>query len=116
MTQSPNDSNDAKRLKEKRERAISVMRYFVMIQQQVQDSRDPQEISQKGQKVLDVLAQPLATQHFGRFIAIEVDSGEYFLGDTVIEATRKAQAQYPGKIFFLGRIGYRTAYTFKGRR
>jgi hypothetical protein len=84
--------------------------------QQVQASLDSQAISQKGQKVLDALAQTLETQHFGRFIAIEADSGEYFLGDTAIEATRKAQAKYPGKIFFLGRIGYRTAYTFKGRR
>ena len=84
--------------------------------QQVQDRLDSQEISQKGQKVLDTLPQPLVTQHFGRFIAIDAESGAYFLGDTAIEATRKAQAQYPGKIFFLGRIGYRTAYTFKGRR
>jgi hypothetical protein len=88
---------------------------FCMMQQ-VQDNLVPQGISQKGQKILDVLAQTLAAQHFGRFIAIEVDSGEYFLGGSVIEATRKAQATYPGKIFFLGRIGYRTAYTFKGRR
>ncbi len=84
--------------------------------QQVHERPDPQEISKKGQRVLDALVQELATQHFGRFIAIEADSGEYFLGDTVIEATRKAQAKHPGKIFFLGRIGYRTAYTFKGRR
>ena len=83
---------------------------------QVQERPVPYEISKKGQRVLEALAQELATKHFGRFIAIETDSGEYFIGDTVIEATRKAQAKYPGKIFFLGRIGYRTAYTFKGRR
>jgi len=84
--------------------------------QQVQERPDPHAISQKGQKVLDALAQALAAQHFGQFIAIEADSGDYFLGATAIEATRKAQAKHPGKIFFLGRIGYRTAYTFKGRR
>jgi hypothetical protein len=84
--------------------------------QQVQERPDPQEISKKGQRVLEALAQEVATRHFGQFIAIEPDSGEYFLGDTAIAATRQAQAKYPGKIFFLGRIGYRTAYTFKGRR
>ena len=84
--------------------------------QQVQEQPDPHEISKKGQRVLEALSQELEKQHFGQFIAIEADSGEYFIGDTVIEATRKAQAKYPGKIFFLGRIGYRTAYTFKGRR
>lgn len=84
--------------------------------QQVQERPDTHEISKKGQRVLEAISEELAKQHFGRFIAIEVDSGEYFIGDTVIDATRKAQAKHPGKIFFLGRIGYRTAYTFKGRR
>lgn len=84
--------------------------------QQIQDQPPIHEISQKGQRVLEALLQELKGKHFGRFIAIEVDSGEYFLGDTAVEATRKAQAKHPGKIFFLGRIGYRTAYTFKGRR
>jgi hypothetical protein len=45
-----------------------------------------------------------------------VDSEDYFVGGTAIEATRKAQVKHPGKIFFLGRIGYPAAYTFKGRR
>lgn len=84
--------------------------------QQVQKRPDPHEISKKGQRILETLAQELATKHFGRFIAIEPDSAEYFIGGTAIEATRQAQAKYLGKIFFLGRIGYRTAYTFKGRR
>ena len=84
--------------------------------QQIQERPDPREISKKGQKVLEAILQELATKHFGRFIAIEVASRDYFIGDTVIEVTRKAQVKYPGKIFFLGRIGYRTAYTFKGRR
>lgn len=83
---------------------------------QIQERADPYEISKKGRKVLETLTPELEKKHFGQFIAIDADSGEYFIGDTVIEATRKAQAQYPGKIFFLGRIGYRTAYTFKGRR
>lgn len=84
--------------------------------QQIQEQPDPHEISRKGQRVLEAISQELEKQHFGRFIVIEADSGDYFIGDTVIEATRKAQAKHSGKIFFLGRIGYRTAYTFKGRR
>lgn len=84
--------------------------------QQVQEWPDTREIAQKGQKVFESLTQELEKQHFGQFIAIEVDSGEYFIGDTGIKATRKAQTRFPGKIFFLGKIGYRTAYSFKGRR
>ena len=74
------------------------------------------EISVKGQRILDSLSEKVVEEHFGQFIAIEVDSGDYFIGDTAIEATQKARGKYSDKIFFLGRIGYRTAYTFKGRR
>jgi len=84
--------------------------------QQIQEQPDTHEISKKGQRILDTISEESVKQHFGRFVAIEVDSGEYFIGDTVIEATRKAQAKHPGKVFFLGRIGYRAAYTFKGHR
>lgn len=84
--------------------------------QQVQEWSDTHEITKRGQKVLEAVSQELEKTDFGRFIAVEVYSGEYFIGDSVIEATRKARARHPGRIFFLGRIGYRTAYTFKGRR
>jgi hypothetical protein len=74
------------------------------------------EISVKGQRILDSLPAEVVEEHFGKPVVIEVDSEEYFIGDTPIEATKKAKEKYPDKIFFLGRIGYRTAYTFKGRR
>ncbi len=83
---------------------------------QVQERPDVREISKKGQRVLEGIPAELREAYFGRFIAIEVDSGDYFIGDTAIEATRKAQVEHPGKIFFLGRLGFPTAYTFKGRR
>ncbi|MFW0859482.1 MAG: hypothetical protein AAGB97_04780 [Dehalococcoidia bacterium] len=50
-----------------------------------------------------------------KFVAIEVDSDDYFIGDTSVEASRKARSKYPGKVFYLGRIGYRAAVSFKGR-
>jgi len=82
----------------------------------VQERPNVREISTKGQRILEAVLEELEEEHFGRFIAIEVDSGEYFIGDTAIEATRKARVKHPSKVFFLGRIGYPTAYTFKGRR
>jgi hypothetical protein len=84
--------------------------------QQVQKPPDIHQISKKGRKIFETISPELKEEHHGRFVAIEADSGDYFIGETGIAATRKAQAQYPGKIFFLGRIGYRTAYSFKGRR
>lgn len=82
----------------------------------VQEQLSLREVSERGQNILETLPEELKEQHFGQFIAIEVDTGQYFIGDTAIEATREAQRKHPDKIFFLGRIGYPTAYTFKGRR
>ena len=84
--------------------------------QHAQEQADIHEIPQKGQPIFEALSQKLAETHLGQFVSIEVDSGDYFLGETGIEATRKAQEKFPGKVFFLGRLGYRTAYSFKGRR
>lgn len=82
----------------------------------VQKWPNTHELAKKGRQLFESLSPELMEKHRGQLIAIDVDSGEYFIGETGIEATRKAQVKYPGKIFFLGRIGFRTAYTFKGRR
>ena len=73
-------------------------------------------IAREGKRLLESIQGQFGEQDHGKFVAIDVDSGEYFLGETAIEATEKARAKHPGKVFYLGRIGYRTAFTFKGRR
>ncbi len=49
----------------------------------------------------------------GMIAVIEPDSGEYFLGKTLLEALKKAEAQYPNKIFYSIRIGYPFAHQLK---
>ena len=73
-------------------------------------------ISVKGQKILDDVSKKLEREHFGKVVIIEVESGDYFIGETPIEATKKAKEKYPDKVFFQGKIGYKTCYTFKGRK
>lgn len=73
-------------------------------------------ISVKGQKILDDVSKKLEREHFGKVIVIEVESGDYFIGEIPIEATKKAKEKYPDKVFFQGKIGYKTCYTFKGRK
>jgi hypothetical protein len=55
-------------------------------------------------------------KYHDQFVVTEADSGDYFIGKAEMEANQKAREKHPGKVFFLGRIGYPTAYTFKGRR
>ncbi len=69
----------------------------------------------KGQKIYDhTLKAVLEPQHAGKFVAIEPDSGRYFLADTGIAALRAARAEIPGRLFYLVRIGHRAAYNIGG--
>jgi hypothetical protein len=52
----------------------------------------------------------LETQHRDRFVAIEPESGEYFLGDTFDEAVQAARAKHPTRLSHTIRIGHRAVF------
>jgi len=73
-------------------------------------------IGKKGRQIFRELSPEFVENHRGEFMAIDVDSGEWFLGKTGLEATKKARDKYPGKVFFLGRIGHQATYIRKGHQ
>ena len=81
---------------------------------QVYYPRQIRHISKVGKQLFEKLDPELREKYDGKFIAIEVDSGDYFIGETGIDASKKGKEKYPDKIFFLGRIGHRAAYKFRG--
>jgi len=46
----------------------------------------------------------------GKIVAVEVESGEYFIGDTVLDAAGKGRAKHPDKVFHFFRIGFPSVY------
>lgn len=72
---------------------------------------NPEQIAEKGEEVYRKIKARLEKKHRGEFAAIEVDTGDYFLGDDQIEAVEKAKKKFPNKIFYFVRIGFPTAYT-----
>ena len=56
----------------------------------------------------------LETQHRNRFVAIEPESGDYFLGDTFDEAVKSARAKHPSRVSHTIRIGHRAALHLGG--
>ena len=50
--------------------------------------------------------QRLEPENRGKIVAIEVENGDIFISDTVIEAGMKARLKYPEKFFYFKRIGY----------
>lgn len=74
----------------------------------------PAEIAQKGTQVYQKISGQIEKDHLGNFVAIEVESGKYFLGQTQIEALEKAKKSFPTKIFYLMKVGFPAAVTFSG--
>lgn len=56
------------------------------------------------------LKSMLEPEYNGKIVAIEIESGDYFMGETVVEAGLKAKDRYPDKIFHFIRIGYPAVY------
>jgi len=60
------------------------------------------------------LAFILEPSHIGEFVAVEPDSGRYFLGSTASAALIAAHAAMPKNLFYLTRVGRETAHTVGG--
>lgn len=56
------------------------------------------------------LQSDLESQHMDRFVSIEPESGEYFLGNTFDEAVKSARTKYPSRLSHTIRIGHRAAF------
>lgn len=50
----------------------------------------------------------------GQVVAIEVESGEVFLGRTALEAAMKARRTFSDRLFYFIRIGYPAVHSLKG--
>jgi hypothetical protein len=60
------------------------------------------------------LRAELESRHKDRFVAIEPESGDYFLGDTFDEAVKAARTEYPSRLSHTIRIGHRAAFHMGG--
>jgi len=56
------------------------------------------------------LRSSLELNHKDQFVAIEPDSGEYFVGDTFDAAVKLAKSKYPSKLSHTIRIGHAAAF------
>ncbi len=67
----------------------------------------PDQIAQKGQQLYEERLKPdLEPRQNGKFVVVEVETGEYFIGESILEALQKAKEKHPEKLFHTIRIGY----------
>ena len=68
------------------------------------------QIANKSKKLYDEqLREKLEGSDHGKFVCIEPQSGEYFVGDTFDDAVNKAIDTYPDRLTYTLRVGYSAA-------
>jgi len=73
---------------------------------------DKEEFTEKGKTIYKKL-RPKFKKNRGKIVAIEVDSGKYFIGEDELDAAQKARSEFPDKIFVFFRIGYPVVHKFR---
>jgi hypothetical protein len=67
------------------------------------------EIARRGQEIYDArLRAELEVTNPDQFVAIEPDSGEFYLGESLSEAIQAARAAHPQQLVFALRVGHET--------
>ncbi len=73
------------------------------------------ELAEKGRKIYyENLKDRLELEHKGEIVAINPETGDYFLGKTLLEAVKKGREKYPNAIFYSMKIGYPAVVKFRG--
>lgn len=71
------------------------------------------EMAEKAQTIYERIRDELEAKYMGKVVAIEVDSGDYFIGETGLEACNKGKEKHPDKIFYGIRIGKRVYASYR---
>ena len=84
-------------------------------------SYNADEIAARGREIYErLLRHKLEPQQIGKFIVIDIESGEYEMDEDDLVATLRASRKNPGGVRYGMRIGYPTSgtigNTFAGKR
>jgi len=63
----------------------------------------------KAEEIYKKIEQEFVQQK-GKIVAIDEESGDYFIGDNELEAYHNAQKKHPSKRFVFKRVGFKTTY------
>jgi hypothetical protein len=76
-------------------------------------SPNPESISQRAKRLYEQkLREALEASHPHAFVAIEPESGDYYLGRTLSEAIGAARTAHPDRLCHTLRVGHRATVHF----
>ena len=72
------------------------------------------EVGKKAQSIYEPLRPQLEKDHWGEYITINLENGDYAIAREHKEALKKMREKYPDILFYTIRIGYRAVFHFRG--
>jgi hypothetical protein len=80
------------------------------------DSEKLQRVVEEGERFYTAhLRALLEPKHMGKFVAIEPQTGRYFIGKNGSEALTSARNAMPESVFYLKRVGFDFTHKIGGR-
>lgn len=80
-------------------------------------SPQTQSVANRAKQIYDDrLRTDLEVHHQGEFVAIEPESGDHFLADTLDGAVQAARAKHPARLSHVVRVGHPAALHLGGLR
>lgn len=70
-----------------------------------------QKIAEEGAKIYDQIKVQYDPQERGKFLAIDIDSKDAYLGTSSADALALARQQHSNKVFYVVKIGFDVAET-----
>jgi hypothetical protein len=76
---------------------------------------DTKSIIERAKRIYaEKLQAELEAEHPNRYVAIEPESGEHFLGETFDEAVKSARTRHPSRLSYTIWIGHRAVFHLGG--
>ena len=69
------------------------------------------EVASRGESIyVNQIRDKVNPEHKGKYLVIDIESGEYVINDDDLAATKKLLASHPDAVIYGLRIGYPSAY------
>ncbi len=76
----------------------------------------PEEVESRGEAIYDQEIRPkVEAEHKGKFLVLDVETGQYEIDQDDVTATKRALAKRPDAVLWGLRIGFPTAHRLGGR-
>ena len=70
-----------------------------------------EQIAERGQALYEqTIRRSLGSSAHGKFLVLDVESGEYELDSDELAAVKRARKKHPGAAFYVLRVGHPTAF------